>query len=458
MNFLPGTLTRSLNWITRVTLFPIRIWLGPLLRRAVVYSSRSIWDESRLISDAVENAYKMASCNFCMGAPDVIAQELQKARENYKKYCDETPEDQREETIDLKRINFSKTHLTLDLPDYQGMTYTLTPENILSAPADQKIQHVVVFAQRNQRINTDVLDLWAAAAYRDKVRITVIEHPGIIARDKKPAPKQFSDLVDNGEEVVRALQKKYNLDMNKIGLYGHSLGGAIAIETASRVYEGGKCPHVLADRTFSSISRTVIGFILSSKPEKMLGWMTFLLIKVPLAMLTYAVVKPVLLLGGWESNAGLHYANLPADRKNHLFVSPSEKQKKQLKAKKFLKMRDETVSQFASLDSGILLKISYWSQKYYTKWFKSKEIYEMFQKNRKLHKLTQLIDEHGNQKEPGAIDNFHGTPLLVLSRQQFHQLQNISIENGMCDRAGKSGPDIFDSWVQDGKLSTNRPK
>lgn len=58
MNLLPGRLTRALNLTTRIFLFPIRVWMGPLLRRAVVYSGHE--DNDGIFYGHFYSGYKKA--------------------------------------------------------------------------------------------------------------------------------------------------------------------------------------------------------------------------------------------------------------------------------------------------------------------------------------------------------------------------------------------------------------
>jgi pimeloyl-ACP methyl ester carboxylesterase len=336
--------------MAHITLYPIRATLGRLVRMVV---APYLVADAKLLASA-KKAYE--ECTPTTNNPIVLLS-------NDEKYK-------------------GKVSITTELNDYDGICYTLEPssaKNIHST--SDKLSHMVVFEGNGMLVDTNMLKEWAYFAEDNNIRITVVQHPGVLEKDKDKKPMQFDDLIDNGAQVFKAIQKQYGLQASDIGLYGHSMGGAIAVQVATRFNEPAKkqCPYVFVDRSFVSVARVPVAWILRDKPKTVRDAVVFWGLKVPLALVVFCIVKPLLLLTGWEAHTGLHYALLPKNRKHHVFVRQPKKEDQTL--------GDEVIPRLASLDSALSVKIPYWVQKYHTKWFETKEQYELFKQERARFKV-----------------------------------------------------------------------
>jgi hypothetical protein len=309
------------------------------------------------------------------------------------------------------------------LEGYDGVSYTLSPDNVSH---DAQLKHVMVFLGNAQLVDQAFLNAWAKYAIDNQVRVTVIEHPGAIQQDIKRKPRVFNDLINNGVEAFSAIKKQFNLKSDEIGLYGASLGGAIATQVASRCYKTKEdCPYLLVDRSFASITSVVIGWILPSKPRSFLGLALFTLVQIPLAIVVYSVVKPLLLLTGWEAHTGVYYANLPNSRKDYLFVRTHKNDRKNGDHR-----GDGIITRLASLDSSLFLIIPRTIRKYWTKWFSTKEHYTALKNERASHKIIITPAVSGRCPDDFMLHNMPFT--------YFHDHT----------RAQKTGDTILTDWIK----------
>ncbi len=128
-------------------------------------------------------------------------------------------------------------------------------------------------------------------------------------------PITHHDLVTDGIAQVQRLLDQ-GVAPRAIILYGYSLGGAIGILVAKHFHDLGKPVKIYNDRSFSSISQVVMGWIrrlgqpLHHEPVflKIVGW------------ICKPFLKGCLMLGGWEIDVARAFAALPLERKRCIVV------------------------------------------------------------------------------------------------------------------------------------------
>lgn len=131
----------------------------------------------------------------------------------------------------------------------------------------------------------------------------------------KTVASSKKDLVIDGIAQVQRLLDK-GVSAENITLSGHSLGGAIATLVANHFHRQNKKLYVFNDRSFSSITDVLVGWIRARCPNgydetfgrKLLGW----------------VLKPLIKFGvslsGWEINASDAFREIPDKYKNYAVV------------------------------------------------------------------------------------------------------------------------------------------
>lgn len=295
-------------------------------------------------------------------------------------------------------------------PERDRRFFTIEPGNF--SEDTPLIQHMFVFMGNAQRIDDRLIADYKALSQKRGLRITLVENPGCLMDIHYPIPTCFSDIVDNAEAVVNEVKEKYSLKNNNILLYGHSLGGAVATLLATRLFlNKDDCPYLLADRTFSSLSKVVASVplsflrrffqLLNGAIFGALGlifplissWLFRISTKILDAIFESAVIlgglllKPILWLCGWEAEVGLHYALLPEEKKHYLFVRAKKDDLRQNH------LDDGVISLAASLDHSPFLKIPYLFDKYFLKMrvflgIKNRSDYEDFKFHRKKQKIS----------------------------------------------------------------------
>ncbi len=333
-----------------------------------------------------------------------------------------------------------KVSCSSKLNGYAGVSYTLSPSTVAKKA---QLKHVMVFLGNAQLVIPDLLAKWADYAHTNQVRVTVVEHPGAMRSDIKRTPRVFNDLINNGAEVFSAIQKKYGLQSSEIGLYGMSLGGAIATQVASRFYKTKEnCPHLLVDRSFSSITSVIVGWILPNKPRTLAQLALFALVQIPLAMIAYAIVKPLLLLTGWEAHTGVYYAHLPKARKHYLFVRTNKADRKAGDHR-----GDGIITRLASLDSSVFQVVPRLMRKYWTKWFGTKKEYAILKSERASHKIIMKKSDIEHmassdlQRQLNVQPSFHNVLLHNMPLTYCH-------DHGTFSRQSRSGDAILTDWIQ----------
>ena len=345
-----------------------------------------------------------------------------------------------------------------DLKGYEGISYTISPLNFQKRKNQRS--HMIIFMGNTGIATSEAMLKAAEIAKTNHIRITIVQNPGLIHGDEQHLPSYFSDLVDNGEQVVKAIKAQYDLNSDNILLYGHSLGGGVATQVATRFFKTPEdCPHLLADRTFSSVSRVAaswaVGSILNPLFYNLLPAMLFGLISLILSpfgshkssqgiqskvhqhlrrihdffalpltlMISGLIIKPLLLLCGWECHTGLHYALLPTDKKHYLFV----REHADILQGIHDIYEDRIIPLFASLDYSVFQKPLYWLKKYSLKLsvklgFSSQDRYDQ---EIKMPRKAQKV--HLRNKNPEFVGWAHALPLYAM---HGHTLKNGAVQTG----------------------------
>lgn len=141
---------------------------------------------------------------------------------------------------------------------------------------------------------------------------TNIEH---LPSDLSPRgiAKTKDDLIEDAEKLV----KHYLDDDYNVILKGYCFGGAIAIEAASRIHEekyrNSKRLFVYADRSFSSMSETIAGYVSAFVESKRMSYISNVLSK-----MAYLVSRLILGLSGADLNPGVSVSKIPDENFNYI--------------------------------------------------------------------------------------------------------------------------------------------
>lgn len=353
--------------------------------------------------------------------------------------------------------------LARQLQGYNGISYTIEPKTVQNQK--DAIQHMVIFMGNASIVTSHYILEIAKFAASNQIRITVIQNPGLLECDKGREPQIFSDLVDNGEKVVQAVKNQFGLDSKHILLYGHSLGGGVASQVATRFYRSEQdCPHLLVDRSFASISRVgAIRFVRLFLKPLFYGLLLPILVNFPKHLLNQsgihafdasfstghrfivglhnvltflatlilsAVLKTLLLLCGWECHTGLHYSLLPKSKKHYLFVREEGVDVGGMNSI----YEDYTIPLFASLDYSLFLKPAYWFQKMFYKlqvkmgYRTTEEYHTAIKGPRRSQKLRyEKIAEH---PESYADLGSHAVPLYHMNARRHQDIAATTPRNG----------------------------
>lgn len=386
MNLLYNPLTQALSTASRYLLWPIHMTLGRLSRMLIcqyLFLGNIDAIERIVMDQELTTLQKINQVFSCLLFSNIASNnDIYNACQAQQCITDEQ----------------GGCTITSRLEGYSGVSYTISPNTVNIDKESKKQKHIIIFLGNAQIVQRGLFAKWIQLAEDNQVRVTIVEHPGAIERDSKRKPVVFNDLINNGAEVFAAIQKQYKLEAADIGLYGQSLGGAIATQVATRFYKTKEdCPHLLVDRSFSSIASVIVGWILRNKPRSFLDGVLFTLVQIPLAIIAYAIVKPLLLLSGWEAHTGVYYANLPKARKHYLFIRTNKADRKDGDVR-----GDDIITRLASLDSSVFQVVPRLIQKYWTKWFKKEE--DAARKNeRASHKIMSNGDDLHNE----LLNQFH---------------------------------------------------
>jgi pimeloyl-ACP methyl ester carboxylesterase len=190
-------------------------------------------------------------------------------------------------------------------------TLEIKQKNVLP-PAQQK--YVLNFLG-NRKLYEQVLDEMEEDARRLDCNVLGFNLRGGGWSQSSPRSKQ--DLVTDGiAQVQRLLDQGVNSE--NIILKGFSLGGGVATAVAKHFLDHNIKLNLFNDRSFSSLTNTVVGFIRKanwfgnghheSGWKKLLGWIAF-----PLVRLVFALLK-------WEINAADAYKKLPDTHKELMCI------------------------------------------------------------------------------------------------------------------------------------------
>lgn len=100
-----------------------------------------------------------------------------------------------------------------------------------------------------------------------------------------------------------------------IAFEGMSMGGAIATISAARMHANGMKVKLYNERSYRSLVRLVVGFIMpkdDSNPLNPINWLRYLIVG-----LTYTLVAPVMVALGWYINAASAWNRIPLEYKNY---------------------------------------------------------------------------------------------------------------------------------------------
>ena len=92
--------------------------------------------------------------------------------------------------------------------------------------------------------------------------VAVTNYRGCWGRPDNP-PKQFSDLVEDVDSLVKDLLLEERAHPKNILIQGLSLGGAVGVEVASRYQDEGQEMHYLGQNTFDALEDTCVNFLLN---------------------------------------------------------------------------------------------------------------------------------------------------------------------------------------------------
>ncbi len=103
-----------------------------------------------------------------------------------------------------------------------------------------------------------------------------------------------------------------------IGIEGQCLGGAVATIAAAKLHEDGYKVKLYNERSFRSLPRFLLGYILPTEKDSRSNPVTWL--KYAAAGLTYAIFTPILWIAGWHVDAASAWDRVPFDDKNYSVV------------------------------------------------------------------------------------------------------------------------------------------
>lgn len=219
-------------------------------------------------------------------------------------------------------------------PGYLSKKYQLEGTFTIPEGSNIKDYHLLTFGG-NGSIASDVLDNAKEFATKAKLIVHEINLPGIGFSDGRMT--NHTHAIEGAILQVQYLIN-HGVDPEKIILCGHSLGGAIATITAAHFHSKGQRVSVFNNRSFSTLSSTVNGMMLSTPPITVIVGILMTALSLTASVcyrnyktgftvkpnLPFAVkLLPILLLGlnagikltlkatNWEMNAGNAYLSIP---------------------------------------------------------------------------------------------------------------------------------------------------
>lgn len=130
-----------------------------------------------------------------------------------------------------------------------------------------------------------------------------------------------TSLVEEGVTQVQRLLDK-GVPANHITLYGHSLGGAISSLVAFHFHKKGLTLKVVNDRSFRSLTRVVMGWILPD--PKSITWKLARAARFSIAYLLRPIVKAILVLMDCEMEPGDAFTAIPSEYRKHFVIRDKE--------------------------------------------------------------------------------------------------------------------------------------
>ncbi|GGI77070.1 protein SdbA [Legionella impletisoli] len=121
-------------------------------------------------------------------------------------------------------------------------------------------------------------------------------------------------------DIIAQVKRLLDLGVNpeNIGLEGMCVGGAVATLAAARLHEMGIKVKLYNERSFRSILKFVVGFILP--PPHSSYWNPLTYLRYFAAAIIYVLIAPILWLSGWHMNAASAWDKIPAAYKDYSIV------------------------------------------------------------------------------------------------------------------------------------------
>lgn len=141
-----------------------------------------------------------------------------------------------------------------------------------------------------------MIDSYQALADSNQATVVCFDYPNV--GNSKGACSSQSDLIEAGMKQVQRLFVK-GVPADKITLYGHSLGGAIATIVAARCHQQKRPVSVINDRSFSSVGDVPASFINNPRLKRIVK----------------RIAGPFARLLNWDLNAALAYQSIPSQNK-----------------------------------------------------------------------------------------------------------------------------------------------
>lgn len=180
-------------------------------------------------------------------------------------------------------------------------------ENVMPSQSEKKDQKWIIFFNMSSSTYEGNLKFVESYGKEVKANVLVFNYRG--TGDSKGNPTCGEDLVQDGMRCVQFL-KDQGISQRNILIHGHSIGGGIGVQVASRFQEEDNRISVISDRSFSSmqaeakeLSKAIATDMIGKKAGALIG----------------KVAEKVIRGFNWEIDAKTSWDKIPEKHKGRIF-------------------------------------------------------------------------------------------------------------------------------------------